>query len=140
MLHSFPSDRYARTNPLRRLFGLHLLAEPLPERLGAALIRAWMFPARYDGNQAIQSLGRRRLPEAGLPLLSPGRLGLVAQIELEVGRRIVEISRQEIEREERNALLRSQAAYLAQVYGALVTQVGEAKAQAVFERCLVAGR
>jgi hypothetical protein len=136
----FPSGRYHQTNPLRRLFGLRLLAEPLPEPLRLVLIRAWMFPGRFDGNQAIQGVERQRLPEDVLPFLPPARLGWMAFIEFAVSRRIVELARTEITREERNALLRDQGAYLAQVYAALARQVGEAQAQAAFEQRLLATR
>jgi hypothetical protein len=136
----FPSGRYIHTNPLRRLFGLRLLAEPLPEPLRACLIHAWMFPGRFDGNQAIQGAERQRLPEDALPLLPPLRLDITAQIELGVSRRIVETSRTQIKREERNRLLRSQATYLRAIYAALVVQRGEAGALAEFERLLLATR
>jgi hypothetical protein len=134
----FPSGRYARMNPLLRWFGLHLLAEPLPASLRPSLIHAWMHPGRFDGTQATQSLHRQRPPEDALPFLPPSRLNLAAQIELGVGRRIVETPRTEITSEERNRLLRSQGAYLAQVYAALVRQRGEATAHAEFERWLLA--
>ncbi len=136
----FPSGRYHHTNPLRRLFGLHLLAERLPEAVGTMLIRAWMYPGRFDGNQAIQNLHRQRYAEDTLPFLPPSLLGIVAQIELLVARRIVEVPQTEITSEARNALLRSQAAYLAHVYAALVKQLGEAAAQAEFTRRLGAVR
>ena len=132
----FPSGRYDHTDPLRRLFGLRLLAEALPEPLRVALIRAWMFPCHYDGNQAIQSLERQRPPEASLPSLPPGRLSWVSFVELGVSRRVVETARTAIQREERNRLLRSQGAYLARVYAALAAQLGEAEAQREFERLL----
>jgi hypothetical protein len=137
---SFPSGRYHQTDPLRRLFGLRLLAEPLPDPLRASLIRAWMFPGRYDGNQAIQGVERQRLPDDVLPFLPPTRLGIYSRIELEVGRRIVEIPRTEITREARSHLLRSQAAYLCALYGALARQIGEAAALAQFEQWLLAIR
>jgi hypothetical protein len=133
----FPSGRYHHTDPLRREFGLRLLAEPLPEPLGLALIRAWRRPARYDGNQAIQSLERQRLPEESLPFLPPGRLAWVSFMELGVSRRVVETARTQIKREERNALLRSQGAYLKRLYMALADQLGEANALAEFERLLL---
>ena len=67
---SFPSGRYTHTDPLRREFGLRLLSEPLPEPLRTSLIRAWRRPARFDGNQAIQSLHRQRPDEAGFRMLA----------------------------------------------------------------------
>jgi hypothetical protein len=137
---SFPSGRYHQTDPLRRLFGLRLLAEALPEPLRASLIRAWMFPGRYDGNQAIQGVERQRLPDDVLPFLPPTRLGIYTFIELEVGRRIVEIPRTEITREARSRLLRSQGAYLGALYQALVKQLGEAAALVEFEQRLLAVR
>jgi hypothetical protein len=130
----FPSGRYARTDPLRRLFGLQLLAEPLPEPLRPILIWAWMHPGRYNGNQAIPTRERQRLPDNVLLDLPPTRLCGYTQIELEVGRRIVELPRTEITREMRNWLLRAQATYLAALYAALVKQLGEAQAQAEFTR------
>ena len=140
MSRSFPSGRYHGTNPLRRLFGLYLLADPLPEPLRSTLIRAWMLPGRYDGNQAIPSRERQRLPEDVLPFLPPARLGWMSFVELAVSRRIVEVPRTEIDREERNRLLRGQGAYLARVYAALETQLGKAAAQAEFTRRLLAAR
>ena len=71
----FPSGRYARTDPLRREFGLRLLAEPLPEPLRTTLIRAWRRPAHFDGKQAIQSLHRQRPDEASFPLMNVSLLG-----------------------------------------------------------------
>ncbi len=133
----FPSGRYHHTDPLRRLFGLRLLAEPLPEPLRSTLIRAWMYPARYNGNQAIPTRERLRLPADVLPWLPPKRLGWMALVECAVSRRIIEMPRTEIDREERNALLRSQGAYLAQVYAALAAQLGEGAARAEFEGMLV---
>jgi hypothetical protein len=133
----FPSGRYHQTNPLRRLFGLRLLAEPLPAPLRASLIHAWMFPGRFDGNQAIPSRERLRLPEDVLPFLPPTRLGWMAFMELGVSRRIIEIPRTEISREERNALLNSQGAYLSALYTALAQQLGEKAALAEMERLLL---
>ncbi len=130
----FPSGRYHHTNPLRRLFGLRLLADPLPEPLATTLIRAWMVPARYDGEQAIPTRERLRLPADVLPFLPPARLAWMALIELAVSRRLVETPKTAITREERNFLLRSQAAYLARIYSALAAQLGEAAAQAEFAR------
>jgi hypothetical protein len=133
----FPSGRYTKTNPLRRLFGLQLLSEALPEPLRTKLIRAWLHPRRFDGKQAIQSLYRQRPAEAHLPYLKPSRLGWITYIELEVSRRIVETPRTEITRETRNRLLRAQGAYLSSVYAALAMQIGEAAAQAEFERLVL---
>jgi hypothetical protein len=132
----FPSGRYVHTDPLRREFGLRLLTETLPEPLRTILIRAWRKPRRYDGNQAIQSLHRQRAPEASFPFLPPARLVWIALIELEVSRRVVETSRTEIKREERNALLAGQGAYLCCLYAALVAQLGEAAALAEFQRLI----
>ena len=36
----YPSDRYLKTDPLRREFGLRLFSEALPEPLRTNLIRA----------------------------------------------------------------------------------------------------
>jgi hypothetical protein len=133
----FPSGRYHKTNPLRRLFGLRLLAEALPEPLRASLIHAWMLPGRYDGNQAIPGRECQRPPQERLPFLPLSLLDIFTLIELEIGRRIVEIPRTEITREERNRLLREQAAYLRSLYNALAAQLGEAAALAAFERSLL---
>jgi hypothetical protein len=124
-------SRYATMNPLLRLFSLQMLAAPLPDPLRSSLIRAWMQPGRYDGNQAIQSRERQRLPEDVLFFLPPARLGWMTFMELGASRRIVEVPRTEITGKARNALLRSQGAYLAQVYAALVAQLGEAGARRV---------
>jgi hypothetical protein len=133
----FPSGRYTHTNPLRRQFGLKLLALYLPPKPGTALKRAWKDGVTYDGKQAIQSRHRERPDEATLLFLPPMQVGLQTQIELAASRRIVETSHQEITREERNALLLSQGAYLGSLYRALVFQLGEAAAQAEFERLVL---
>jgi hypothetical protein len=133
----FSSGRYTHTDPLRRMFGLHLLAEPLPEPLRTHLVRAWMQPRRFDGNQAIQSRFRQRASEASFPFLGAERLGNLTLIELEVSRRVVETSRTDIKREERNKLLASQGVYLNCLYAALVAQPGEAGALAEFERLVL---
>jgi hypothetical protein len=133
----FSSGRYVHSDPLRRLFGLYVLAEPLPEPLRSRLIRAWMQPRRFDGNQAIQSRSRQRPDEADLLFFPPWRLSNLAQIELEVSRRVVETSRTAIKREERKKLLAAQGAYLSCLYSALAAQIGEAAALAEFERLLL---
>jgi hypothetical protein len=132
----FPAGRYARMNPLLRWCSLQVLAAPLPDPLRASLIRAWQHPGRYNGEQAIQNLFRQRYAEESLPFLPPSLLGTAAQVELEVGRRIVELPRTEITSEARSRLLRSQGVYLSQVYAALCHQLGEAAALAAFEQRL----
>ena len=133
----FDSGRYVHTNPLRREFGLRLLSEPLPEPLRTSLIRAWRRPARFDGNQAIQSLHRQRPDAAAFPLLNARLLGVLTLTEMEVSRRVVETPRQQISRETRNKLLAVQGAYLRGLYAALVARLGEAAALAEFERLLL---
>src|SRR5579871_4225410 len=130
----FSSGRYARTDPLRREFGLRLLAEPLPEPLRTSLIRAWRRPARYDGRQAIQSVHRQRPDEAGLSLMSARVLGNITLTELEASRRVVETPRTEISRETRKRLLTAEGLYLRSLYTALAARLGEAGALAEFER------
>ncbi len=131
---SYPPGRYLKTDPLRREFGLRLLAEPLPEPLRTSLIRAWRRPVRYDGKQAIQSLHRQRPDEAALSILTPGLLGIISLTELEVSRRVVETPRTSISRETRNKLLAAQGIYLRALYAALVFQLGEVAALAEFQR------
>ena len=138
MLSADRADRYARTDPLRREFGLRLLAEPLPEPLRTRLIRAWRHPARFDGRQAIQSVHRQRPDQARLFSVPPRALGLITLTELEVSRRVVEAPLASISRETRNKLLASQGLYLQYLYVALARQVGEAAALAEFERLLTA--
>ncbi|HLW03793.1 MAG TPA: hypothetical protein VKT82_34420 [Ktedonobacterales bacterium] len=133
----FPSGRYVHTDPLRREFGLRLLTEPLPEPLRTSLIRAWRRPARYDGNQAIQSVHRQRPDEAALSLLSVRLLSVLSMTELEASRRVVETPRTQISRETRNTLLKAQGAYLRCLYTALATRMGEAVALAEFQRLLL---
>jgi hypothetical protein len=133
----FPSGRYTATDPLRREFGLRLLTDTWPEPLRTTLIRAWRKPRRFDGNQAIQSLARQRVPQASFPFLTPAQLSTTALIELEVSRRVVEMPRASISRETRNKLLVSQGAYLSCLYAALSAQIGEAAALAEFERLLL---
>ncbi len=134
MVSADRADRYARTDPLRREFGLRLLAEPLPEPLRTHLIRAWRRPARFDGRQAIQALHRQRPDEASFPLLSARLLAVLTLTEMEVSRRVVETPRTEIKRETRNALLAAQGLYLRSLYAALAARLGEAGALAEFER------
>ncbi|HLW00750.1 MAG TPA: hypothetical protein VKT82_18980 [Ktedonobacterales bacterium] len=133
----FPSGRYTHTDPLRREFGLRLLAEPLPEPLRSGLIRAWRRPGRFDGNQAIQSVHRPRPDQAQLFGLPLRMLGWLALTELEASRRVVETPRTSISRETRNTLLKAQGAYLRCLYAALAAQLGEAGAQAEFERLVL---
>ncbi len=115
----YPSGRYVHTDPLRREFGLRLLAEPLPEPLRTSLIRAWRRPVRYDGTQALQSVHRPRPDEAGFSLMSARLLGVLALTEMEASRRVVETPRTQISRETRNTLLKAQGAYLRSLYAAL---------------------
>ena len=131
-----PAARPAHSDPLRRLFGLRLLGEPLPPAARTVLLRAWMQPRRFDGNQAIQSLHRQRPAEASLPLMPRGQLRILLYMELEASRRIVETPRTEIKRDLRNDLLRSQATYLSSLYAALALHLGEPAALAEFERLL----
>ncbi len=126
------ASRYAKLNPLLRWFNLQTLAEPLPAPLRACLIHAWQHPGRYNGQQAIQSRERQRPSEEDLSYLPAWRLDTIAHIELQVGRRIVEVPRSEIPSTTRNYLLREQGVYLAHIYQALAAQLGEAEAQAVF--------
>ncbi len=134
MLSADRADRYARTDPLRREFGLRLLFEPLPEPLRTRLIRAWRRPVRYDGAQAIQSLHRPRPDEAALAALSVGLLGVMALTELEAARRVVETPRAAISRDTRNKLLAAQGVALRRLYDALATRLGEDGALAEVER------
>src|ERR1043165_5257482 len=91
--HPFPSDRYTQMNPLLRQFGLRLLSESMPDLARLALLRAWMHPARFDGNQAIQSLHRQRPAEASFSFFPPSKLRFITEMELAVSRRIAETSR-----------------------------------------------
>lgn len=131
---SYPSGRYTASDPLRRLFGLRLLSETWPDALKTSLLRAWLHPMRYNGNQAIQSRQRQRPDDAEL-LASPlSTLEWLAWMELAISRRVVETARTAITREERNALLRSQGVYLEKIYRALAARVGAPAAQAIFQR------
>jgi hypothetical protein len=134
---SFPSNRYTRTNPLRREFGLRLLTESLPEPLRTDLIRAWRRPAHFDGNEAIQSLHRQRPDEASLPGAHPRLLCIITLTELEVSRRVVEAPLASISRATRNKLLAAQGAYLSALYAALVLHLGAEAALAEFQRLLL---
>ena len=133
----YPAGRYTRTNPLRREFGLRRLTEALPESLRRAIFGAFRHPARYDGNEAIQTVHRQRPGEAQLFCMSPRGLGILAHIELEASRRVLEAPLASISRETRNALLTSQSVYLWQIYTALARQVGETLALAEFQRLLL---
>ncbi|HEY7355515.1 MAG TPA: hypothetical protein VH590_03580 [Ktedonobacterales bacterium] len=135
----FPSGRYTYTNPLRREAGVRLLAEALPDPLRWAIIRAWRQPSRYVGPLAPELPGahRQRPAEASLPGKPPYLLGLIALIELEMARRLVEAPQTSIKRVERNDLLVAQGAYLRVVYLSLARQVGEAAALAEFQRLLL---
>src|SRR5579885_3253 len=88
---AFPSGRYERTNPLRREAGVRLLAQPLPERLRWALIRAWRQPSRFEvGMTALPSLHRQRPGEALLAQTRPHLLSFITLTEMAVWRRVVE--------------------------------------------------
>jgi hypothetical protein len=137
---SYPSGRYTRTNPLRREFGLRLLAEPLPEPLRSSLIRAWRRPPRFDGNEAIPTLHRQRPEQAQLFILPPRVLSPLTLVEMEVSRRVVEAPLASISRETRNKLLAAQGVYLHALSVALARHLGEAAALAEFERLLNAAR
>ncbi|HEY7356581.1 MAG TPA: hypothetical protein VH590_08950 [Ktedonobacterales bacterium] len=119
---SFPAGRYTHTNPLRREAGLRQLTEPLPEPLRWALIRAWRRPPRPLHPLAapeVPSLHRQRPAEASLYARPPYALGLIALVELAMGRRLVEAPKASLTPTARNALLAEQGAYLRQVYAAL---------------------
>ena len=131
------AGRPAHSDPLRRLFGLQVLGELLPTPARTVLLRAWMQPRRFDGNQAIQSLHRQRPAEASLPLMAVSQLCLLIYMELEASRRVVETPRTEIKRDLRNALLANQGAYLSSLYAALALHLGEAAALVEFERLLL---
>ena len=130
---SHPSDRYLKTDPLRREFGLKLLTETLPEPLRTSLIRAWRRPGRYDGKQALQSLYRQRPDDAQLFSMPPRLLGVMTLTELEVARRGVDAAHQHQPRPAQ-PLLKAQGVYLRALYTALVTHLGEATALAEFLR------
>ncbi len=135
---SYHSGRYTHTNPLRREFGLRLLTETLPEPLRACIIPAWRRPARFDGNEAIQSVHRQRPDPAQLFGVLPRALSLLALTELEVSRRVVEAPLASISRETRNKLLAAQGVYLHALYTALSFQLGSAEAAlAEFQRLLL---
>jgi hypothetical protein len=127
-------SRYARMNPLLRLFNLQALFAFLPDPLRTTLIWSWMEADHFKSVPALQGRERQRLPPDLLRDLPARRLAGMSGIELEVGQRIVEISRTEISQQERARLLREQGAYLAHLYYALVAQLGEATAQAIFAR------
>jgi hypothetical protein len=134
---SYPSGRYTRTNPLRREFGLRLLAEPLPEPLRSSLIRAWRRPPHFDGNEALPTLHRQRPEQAQLLSMTPRVLSPLTLTELEVSRRVVEAPLASISRETRNKLLAAQGVYLHALSVALARRLGEAAALAEFERLLL---
>ncbi len=98
-----------------------------------------MQTSRPNHHQDIQSRERQRLPPGMLVYLPPWQLDTFACIELEVGRRIVEISRTQISQQERKQMLREQGQYLAHIYYALGTQLGETAAQTVFTNHVQAG-
>ena len=136
---SFPSGRYAHTNPLRREAGLRLLTESLPEALRWAIIRAWRRPNRFVSAVAsseVPSAHRQRPSEASLPAKTPYTLGLIALVELDVSQKVVEAPLASMPPVARNRLLSAQGAYLGGVYAALAAQVGESAALAEFERLL----
>jgi hypothetical protein len=133
----FPSDRYARTNPLRRESGLHALCEPLPKPLQAMLTKAWRHATPYDGNESIHGLSRQRPTEASLFTMPPRMIAWVGLIELGVTRRILEAPVDSIQAETRLKLLASQGAYFAALYKALCAQLGSAQAAlAEFQRLI----
>jgi len=136
---SFPSGRYTPTNPLRREVGLRLLTETLPEPLRWAIIRAWRRPPPLAGTPGAElpRLPRQRPSEASVPYKHPEVLRMMARIELEMGRRVVEAPLASITPVARNRLLGAQGAYLGCLYAALAAQVGEPAAQREFQRLIL---
>jgi hypothetical protein len=137
---SFPSGRYAHTNPLRREAGLRLLTERLPEALRWAIIHAWRRPNRWVSPLAaaeVPSAHRQRPSEASLPAQTPSTLSLIALVELDVSRKVVEAPLASMSPVARHRLLSAQGAYLCGVYAALAAQVGEVAALAEFQRLIL---
>jgi hypothetical protein len=137
---AIPSGRYTHTNPLRREAGLRLLTESLPEALRWDIVRAWRRPSPQSSMQPaleLPSAHRQRPAEASLCGKPPRMLALIALIEFDVSRRLVEALLASILPATRNALLAAQGRYLRQVYLALAQQVGEAAALAEFQHVLL---
>jgi hypothetical protein len=135
---TFPSGRYKHTNPLRRLAGLRVLTEPLPEPLRRAIRRAWRWPGYFEvGMTALPSPHRQRPGAAEVAFAHPGRILLLAQVEMEVSRRVVEAPRVSLTPAERDSLLTQQGRYLHLLYVSLARQIGDAAALAEFERLLL---
>ncbi|HLW00192.1 MAG TPA: hypothetical protein VKT82_16105 [Ktedonobacterales bacterium] len=134
---SYPSGRYIHTNPLRREGGLRLLTQDLPEPLRWAIIRAWRQPVHFDGNEAIQSVHRQRPDDAQLARATPRSILLLAFVEMEVARRVVEAPQASILPATRNNLLLVQGVYLRRLYLALARHIGEATALAEFQRLIL---
>ena len=133
-----PSGRYDHTNPLRRYAGLRLLTEALPEPLRWAITRAWRQPSYFEvGMTSVPSPHRQRPGAAEVAFAHPGRILLLAQVEMEVSRRVVEAPRVSLPPVERDNLLQQQGQYLHLLYVSLARQMGEAAALAAFQRLLL---
>ena len=136
---SHPSDRYTRTNPLRREGGLRLLTGNLPEPLRWAIIAAWRRPNPFPNAAYAPELPspRRQRPHPSSLFGKPPRiLGYLALIELELARRLVEAPQASMAPALRNTMLFEAGLYLGQVYLALAEQIGEPAALAEFKRLL----
>jgi hypothetical protein len=134
-----PSSRYLQSNPLRREAGLRLLTDTWPAALRLPLLRAFRRPALLPEEPtpaAVQSVHGQRPEESLLTRAKPQTLCWLILTELEVTRRVLEAPRERISRMTRSSLLVAQGTYLRLLYAALSNRVGEAAAQAEFERLL----
>jgi hypothetical protein len=137
-----PSTRYLTTNPLRREQGIRLLTYTLPEPLRVVLIRALRRPPLFDGQHvalAVQSVHRSHPDDDSLARASLTTLIAFVLTEAEVTRRTVEAPITSVKPVTRNVLLVAQGAVLRRLYLALVAQIGQAGALAVFQQALEAG-
>lgn len=138
---SYPSGRYAHTNPLRREAGLRLLTRDLPDPVRWLIIRHWRrpgFPTDKAVPQSLQQAQGQRPDANALMQFTPRSLCWFSFTELEIARRLVEASQESMRPAMRNSLLIGQGVYLRQLYIALARQIGEAAALAEFQS-LVAG-
>ncbi|HEY7348635.1 MAG TPA: hypothetical protein VH599_10005 [Ktedonobacterales bacterium] len=136
-----PFGRYRFSNPLRREYGIRLLTLTLPEPLRLVLTRALRRPPLFDGQQtplAVQSAHCRRLNDAELARASQQTKSTLVLTEVEVTRRTLEAPLGSISRMTRNTLLIAQGVQLRRLYLALVAQLGQAAALAVFQQALEA--
>ena len=132
------AGRYANSNPLRRERGLRILTWNLPDALRRVLVAGLRCPPRQPESllPIWPAASLRHKHEVELAHSHPILLGAFTLREVEVTRAILEVPASRLTPETREALLVAQGTELRRLYLALVAQLGEAGALAVFQQVL----